>query len=76
VLETAIYATRLHLLPRPFILEELARLQVIVDKTAGPAEFEAMALLADHIRAMPEPDARDQEPGSRSPEPEARSPKR
>ncbi len=76
VLETAIYATRLHLLPRPFILEELARLQVIVDKTAGPAEFEAMALLADHIRAMPEPDARDQEPGSRSPEPEARSPAR
>ena len=76
VLETAIYATRLHLLPRPFILEELARLQVIVDKTAGPAEFEAMALLADHIRAAPEPDTRDQEPGSRSPEPEARSPKR
>ena len=68
VLETAIYATRLHLLPRPFILEELARLQVIVDKTAGPAEFEAMALLADHIRAAPEPDARNQEPEARSPE--------
>jgi hypothetical protein len=26
------------------------RLQVIVDKTAGPHELEAMALLADHIR--------------------------
>jgi hypothetical protein len=73
VLETAIYATRLHLLPRTFILEELARLQVIVDKTAGPAEFEAMALLADHIRAAPEPEARSPKPAA--PEPEARSPK-
>ena len=35
VLEAAIYATRLHLLPRAFIDSELARLQVIVDKTAG-----------------------------------------
>jgi hypothetical protein len=43
VLEMAIYATRLHLLPRDFIERELARLQVIVDKTAGPREFEAMA---------------------------------
>ena len=50
VLETAIYATRLHLLPREFIESELARLQVIVDKTAGPDEHEAMALLSDYIR--------------------------
>jgi uncharacterized protein len=55
VLETAIYATRLHILPRAFIESELARLQVIVDKTAGPYEFEAMALLTDFIRATPEP---------------------
>ena len=53
VLEAAIYATRLHLLPRPFVESELARLQVIVDKTAGPAELEAMALLTEHIRATP-----------------------
>src|SRR5688572_33027649 len=39
VLEAAIYATRVHLLPRPFIESELARLQVIVDKTAGAQEF-------------------------------------
>jgi hypothetical protein len=51
VLETAIYATRLHLVPREFIESELARLQVIVDKTAGPREHEAMALLADYIRS-------------------------
>jgi hypothetical protein len=51
VLEAAIYATRLHLLPRPFIEEEMKRLQVIVDKTAGPDEFEAMALLTEFVRA-------------------------
>lgn len=50
VLETAIYATRVHLLSRDFIESELARLQVIVDKTAGPAEHEAMTLLTDYIR--------------------------
>ena len=50
VLETAIYATRVHLLPRDFLLTEIDRLQVIVDKTAGPREFEAMDLLADYIR--------------------------
>jgi hypothetical protein len=50
VLEAAIYATRLHLLDRAFVESEMARLQVIVDKTAGEREREAMALLADHIR--------------------------
>jgi len=50
VLEAAIYATRLHLLPREFITSELERLQVIVDKTAGPEEREAMALLAAFVR--------------------------
>ena len=53
VLEAAIYATRLHLLARPFVESELARLQVIVDKTAGPAELEAMALLTEHVRSTP-----------------------
>jgi uncharacterized protein len=57
VLEMAIYATRLHLLPREFVESELSRLQVIVDKTAGPREFEAMALLADFIRSAPRADA-------------------
>jgi len=56
VLEAAIYATRLHMLERAFIESELARLQVIVDKTAGPAEQEAMALLTDYVRGAPEPD--------------------
>ena len=56
VLEAAIYATRVHLLEWEFLMSELARLQVIVDKTAGPAEQEAMALLADYIRSAPAPD--------------------
>jgi hypothetical protein len=53
VLEAAIYATRLHLLPRAFVESEIQRLQVIVDKTAGAQELEAMALLAEHVRTMP-----------------------
>jgi uncharacterized protein len=53
VLEAAIYATRLHLLSRPFVESELSRLQTIVDKTAGPEELEAMTLLADFCRQAP-----------------------
>ena len=53
VLEAAIYATRLHLLPRTFIDSELERLQLIVDKTAGPREVEAMALLTDYVKSVP-----------------------
>ena len=51
VLEAAILATRTHLLPAEEIRAEYARLQVIVDKTAGPREREAMALLTEHVRA-------------------------
>ena len=51
VLEATIYATRLHLLDRAFIDSELARLQVIVDKTAGPAEHEAMVLISEFVRS-------------------------
>ena len=51
VLETAIYATRVHMLARQFLEAELVRLQVIVDKTAGPAEHEAMTVLANYIRS-------------------------
>jgi hypothetical protein len=53
VLEAAIYATRLHLLQRTFIDSELERLQVIVDKTAGPREAEAMALLTQFVKSSP-----------------------
>jgi hypothetical protein len=55
VLEAAILATRTHILPPAQIRDELARLQVIVDKTAGPREHEAMALLTEYIRTAPTP---------------------
>jgi len=51
VLEAAILATRTHLLPPEQIRDEFARLQVLVDKTAGPRERDAMALLTQHVRA-------------------------
>jgi hypothetical protein len=52
VLEAAIYSTRLHLLEHEFVRSEIARLQVIVDKTAGEREHEAMALLTAHIQGV------------------------
>src|SRR6266536_2866267 len=55
VLEAAILATRIHLLPPEQIRDDFARLQVIVDKTAGPREREAMALLTDYVRRAPRP---------------------
>ena len=50
VLEAAILATRTHLIPAGELETEFARLQVIVDKTAGPREQEAMAMLAGYVR--------------------------
>ena len=49
VLEAAILATRTHLLPPAEIRNEFGRLQVIVDKTAGPREREAMVLLTEFV---------------------------
>jgi uncharacterized protein len=49
VLEAAILATRTHLIPAEQIREEYARLQVIVEKTAGPREREAMDLLTRYV---------------------------
>ena len=51
VLEAAILATRTHLLPADEIREAFARLQVIVDKTAGPREQEAMTMLTEYVRS-------------------------
>ena len=77
VLETAIYATRLHLLTRDFVDSELARLQVIVDKTAGPRELEAMAMLVAYISdpksQIPNPKSQDPEPKSQDLRPTAQT---
>jgi hypothetical protein len=49
VLEAAVLATRTALLPRAEIAAEYQRLAVIVDKTGGPSEHEAMRLLQAHL---------------------------
>jgi hypothetical protein len=58
VLEAAILASRLALLPREKIERELAYLQTAVEKTAGPREHEAWRLLVekieDHFKHAPE----------------------
>jgi hypothetical protein len=48
VLEASILASRAHLLPADDIRAELDRLQVLVDKTGGPREREAMG----YVRAV------------------------
>ncbi|MBA2565204.1 MAG: DUF447 family protein [Gemmatimonadetes bacterium] len=50
VLEAAILSTRTSLLPPAEIRAGFQRLQIVVDKTAGAAEREAMDLLAAHVR--------------------------
>jgi uncharacterized protein len=49
VLEAAITATRTHLIPADQVRAEFERLRIIVDKTAGPREAEAMALLSAFV---------------------------
>ena len=51
VLEASIIASRARWLPAAEIRAELQRLQVLVDKTAGPSEHEAMELVRRHVRA-------------------------
>ena len=50
VLEAAILATRIHLIPAAEIFAEYERLRVIVEKTAGPAERRAFAFLVGYVR--------------------------
>jgi uncharacterized protein len=50
VLEASIIASRARRLPAQEVRAELARLQVLVDKTAGPREREAMELVRGHVR--------------------------
>lgn len=51
VLEATILATRLHLIPHEQIFAQLKELKVIVDKTAGPREFEAYDLVHSYVHS-------------------------
>lgn len=50
VLEAAILATRLQWLPLRDLLKEFRKLEVLVQKTGGPAEHAAFQLLLDYLR--------------------------
>ena len=50
VLEAAILATRIGILPDQQIIDELQRLATIVEKTAGDEEQRAWKLLSDYVR--------------------------
>ena len=50
VIEATILATRLHILGRDRVMEEVSRLRPLVEKTAGPEEREAFDRLVDHTR--------------------------
>ena len=52
VLEASILASRARWLAAEDIRAELGRLQVLVDKTAGPREREAMEYVSRHVRAV------------------------
>jgi hypothetical protein len=53
VVEAAILATRTHLIPRETILTQFATLKIAVEKTGGPQEFEAFAILEQFVRDQP-----------------------
>jgi hypothetical protein len=53
VLEAAILATRVHMLPPGQVRDDLDRLQVLIEKTAGPREHEAWSLLRGYVSAHP-----------------------
>jgi hypothetical protein len=52
VLEASILASRARMLAPDEMHAELRRLQVLVDKTAGPREREAMEYVTRHLRAV------------------------
>jgi len=52
VLEAAILVSRLSMLPREKVEQEIAYLEVAVRKTAGPAEEEAWQWLMEKIGAF------------------------
>lgn len=56
VLEATILATRLHLTGRARVLEEIARLRPLIDKTAGPEEEEAFRFIVAYVESW-RPDA-------------------
>ncbi len=61
VIEAAILATRIHLLPPDEITDQFVRLQTAVEKTAGPEELTAFQLLDDFVQKKLASDERSAE---------------
>jgi hypothetical protein len=57
VIEAAILASRLHMLPREKVEREMTYLEIAITKTAGPFELEAWGWLVEKIRAYQKGDA-------------------
>jgi hypothetical protein len=53
VVEAAILATRLHLIPPADVLADYRKLRVLVDKTGGTAEHAAFEFLQSYVEAAP-----------------------
>ncbi|MFT3882261.1 MAG: DUF447 family protein [Gemmatales bacterium] len=54
VVEASILATRVHMLPRKQIDEELSKLSPLIEKTGGLREQEAFAFLKNYIAQQPD----------------------
>ncbi|QDU64919.1 hypothetical protein Pan216_58130 [Planctomycetes bacterium Pan216] len=52
VIEAAILASRVHILPWDEIATQFEHLRILVEKTGGPREHEAFDLLAHHVHAI------------------------
>jgi len=50
IVEAAILATRIHMLDRDEIAREYQKLRVLVEKTGGPSEYEAMEFLEGFLK--------------------------
>ena len=51
VIEACILVSRLHMLPREKVEQEIAYLSIAVEKTAGPEEAQAWSWLMDEVKA-------------------------
>ena len=51
MIEACILVSRLHMLPREKVEQEIAYLSIAIEKTAGPDEAQAWSWLMDEIKA-------------------------
>jgi hypothetical protein len=67
IVEAAILATRVHLLPQEEVIAEFGKLWRIVQKTGDAAEYQAMTLLEEYVQAAAVRRARNNPDGGPEP---------